>query len=223
MLKQHTRVKYFANRFRDRGRLPRDLAAELIRTLEIDPEDRRFVEGICARWEGVRDVLASAAGPRAPLGDLLIKAGRLTSAQLDSALALQRDAGLRLGEILVRNGWLTERELRALLVFQKRLGKSGPSKAGPLQLGNLLVATGGITQEQLRHALEHQHQPNQRLGEVLISAGYATEREVAQALRLQRTLLGVALGVLLALSLHSAAAGAATSGDTRRGRPVPVG
>ncbi len=210
---QHTRVKYFANRFRDRRKEPRELAADLIRSLELEPADRRWVEALCSRWSGLRDVLASAAGPREPIGELLVAAGRITRGQLDEALAAQRGAGTKLGEILVANGWLTETELRALLAFQKRLGKTGASRAGPMQLGNLLIATGAITPEQLEFALLHQRQSNQRLGDALVSRGYATEHQVAQGLRLQRTMLEVALAVLLTLTAQPAVAGTAAGGS----------
>jgi len=202
-----TRVRHYANRIRDRRNAPRQIAAELIRSLDIDPGERRLVESIAARWTGTREVLATAAGPHEPIGELLVRAGRLTREQLESALAAQHGAGVRLGEILVRNGWLSEPELRALLAFQKRLGKVGADRAGPLQLGNLLVACGAISPEQLEFALVHHRESNQRLGDALVHGGYATERQVQQGLRLQRTLLAVALAVLLALSAHTATAG----------------
>jgi type IV pilus assembly protein PilB len=45
------------------------------------------------------------------LGELLIKAGRITQAQLNEALALQKDSGGRVGTNLVKLGHLTERQL----------------------------------------------------------------------------------------------------------------
>lgn len=49
------------------------------------------------------------------LGDLLVKAGRITQAQLDDALSLQKRTGERLGSALVRAGYLSEDDLvRAL-------------------------------------------------------------------------------------------------------------
>ena len=207
-----TRVRHFANRLRDRRSAPRQVAADLIHSLDIDPRERRLVESIAARWIGLREVLATAAGPHEPIGELLVRAGRLTREQLEAALVAQRDAGLRLGELLVKKGWLSEPELRALLAFQKRLGKVGADRAGPLQLGNLLVASGAISAEQLQFALVHHRQSNQRLGDALVRSGFATEHQVEQGLRLQRTLLTVALAVLLALSAHTASAGAAGAG-----------
>jgi type IV pilus assembly protein PilB len=45
------------------------------------------------------------------LGELLIKAGKITQAQLNEALALQKESGGRVGTNLVKLGHLTEREL----------------------------------------------------------------------------------------------------------------
>src|SRR4029453_2009369 len=189
--------------------MPKEIATELIGTLDLDPEDRRFIGEISAQWVRPNDVLAAAAGPREPIGELLIKAGRLTRAQLDQALADQSESGLRLGEALVRRAWLTDSELRLVLAFQKRLGRKSVSNAGPLQLGDLLVAMGGIPREQLDEALRQQQQSKRRLGDALVSAGYVSEPQVERGLRLQQTLLRLALAALLASSLAPAAAAAA--------------
>ncbi len=45
------------------------------------------------------------------LGDLLVKSGRITQAQLQEALTLQKDQGGRLGTNLVKLGHLTDRQL----------------------------------------------------------------------------------------------------------------
>ncbi len=208
---QRLRTHHFSNRSRTRRVMPKEIAAELISELDLSPAERRFVERIAAQWVGASDVLGAAAGPREPIGQLLLKAGRLTRAQLDQALADQSACGSRLGEVLVRNGWLTAAELRLALAFQKRLGTSGAAQAGPLQLGNLLVATGVITSEQLRTALLDQQQSKRRLGDTLVSAGYASEPEIARGLQLQQTVLRLALAVLLASTLAPVKATAASA------------
>ncbi len=204
------RTHHFSNRTRARRVIPKELATELIRMLDLDPEDRRFTEEISAQWVGANDVLAAAAGPHEPIGELLIKAGGLTRAQLDQALADGSESGLRLGEVLVRKAWLTASELRLVLAFQKRLGRGGGEHAGPLQLGNLLVAMSVITAEQLQDA-PRQQQSGRRLGDTLVSAGYASEPQIARGLRLQQTLLRLALAALLASSLQPAMSVAASA------------
>jgi hypothetical protein len=209
---RRVRANHFTNRSRIRRQLPWEIAAALIRSLDLCVEDRDLALGLSALWVGANDVLAAAAGPRAPIGELLVKIGRLTRPQLESVLADQGESGMKLGEILVRKGWLTTPELRAILAFQQRLGNAGAASAGPLQLGNLLVTTGKITPAQLEQALLQQRQSKQRLGDTLVGAGYLTEHHVEHGLRLQQMMVRLALSVLLAMSLQSFPASAAAGG-----------
>ena len=52
------------------------------------------------------------------LGDLLIKSGDISPAQLEEALKLQEDSGERLGAILQKHGFITERQLIDTLMSQ---------------------------------------------------------------------------------------------------------
>ena len=45
------------------------------------------------------------------LGDLLVKSGDITQAQLEEALKLQSDSGERLGSILQKHGFITEKQI----------------------------------------------------------------------------------------------------------------
>ncbi len=56
--------------------------------------------------------------PRVRLGDLLIKAGMITQAQLDDVLALQSRDGRRLGTLLVEAGLVTETQVTQILSQQ---------------------------------------------------------------------------------------------------------
>jgi type IV pilus assembly protein PilB len=60
------------------------------------------VEGVTARKQGPT---------AAKFGELLVKGGKITQAQLQEALALQKDQGGRLGSNLVKLGFLTDRQL----------------------------------------------------------------------------------------------------------------
>ena len=182
-------------------RSTQDLVKDLIGTMALTTQDQRLVEHICARWVRVEDILETAAGPREPIGELLVKAGRITRRQLDQALAEQQQGGEKLGQILVRKSWLSEPELAALLAFQERLGTAGVQHAGPLQLGNLLVSAGKITSEQLQDGIRRQRESKKRIGEALVEAGYTTEDQITQGLTLQRVLLGAVVAALLLLSL----------------------
>jgi hypothetical protein len=50
------------------------------------------------------DDTGRAAGPREPIGELLLEAGRLTRAQIARGIAEQRSSKERLGQVLVRKG-----------------------------------------------------------------------------------------------------------------------
>jgi len=52
------------------------------------------------------------------IGDLLVKSGEITQAQLDEALRLQKDSNERLGAILLKNGFITEKQLIDTLMNQ---------------------------------------------------------------------------------------------------------
>ena len=62
--------------------------------------------------------LMSASSIRSRLGEILVKAKRITSGQLEFALELQRNQGGLLGEILVSLGWLERETLDAALAAQ---------------------------------------------------------------------------------------------------------
>ncbi len=197
---------------------PQDRVKDLIGTMGLTPEQRHLVEHICAQWVRFEDIVETAAGPREPIGELLVKAGRITRAQLDHALAEQRQGREKLGEILVRKCWLTQPELAALLAFQERLGIAAAQHAGPLQLGNLLVSAGKITFEQLQDGIRRQRGSKKRIGEALVEAGYTTDEQITQGLSLQRVLVGAALAALLVLSLAPGKARAMTSSKSTQMR-----
>lgn len=184
----------------------------MLHARKLRPEERQAVERICTQWASLDDILDAAAGPREPIGELLVDAGRLTRAQLARALTEQQSSKERLGQVLVRKGWLGEAELDALLAFQERLDATRAGRAGPLQLGNLLVSTGRITSEQLQEGIARQARSPQRLGEALVAAGAVSERDVARGLKLQRILVGVALAAAFALCGSPKPARAASGG-----------
>jgi hypothetical protein len=148
-------------------------------------------------------VLMLAAGERQRVGELLQSAERITTAQLEQALDVQRRSNRMLGDILVEHGLLTPGERDVLLEFQRRQAGAGP-QTDKLYLGRILVATGQITHSQLAGALDWQTKHGGRLGEALVATGQATPTQVTHGLTLQRKLIVAAL--LAALSLASAPA-----------------
>ena len=55
---------------------------------------------------------------RLKLGQLLVYSGKITEAQLEEALNLQRELGKKLGEILIEKNYITEDEIIQVLEFQ---------------------------------------------------------------------------------------------------------
>ena len=68
--------------------------------------------------------MAFAAGNQErdlPLGELIVRAGLLSSVQLDAALASARSSGRRLGEVLVEDELVDERGLAQVVAQQEGL------------------------------------------------------------------------------------------------------
>ena len=60
----------------------------------------------------LEDSIKAAAGVRELLGELLLKAKKITPVQLDAALEEQRKSGEKIGTVLIRLGMLSEHELK---------------------------------------------------------------------------------------------------------------
>lgn len=121
------------------------------------------------------EAMTSPAEPK--LGELLLKRGLLTSAQLHEALCLQRELTIYkpLGQILVDQKVMAAPQLNLVLdVYRKRC-----------RLGEVLIKTGVIIRDQLTVALEQQQTTGLRLGETLLKLNYLTEEEMRRALSIQ--------------------------------------
>ena len=162
-------------------------------TLRLCARDRAIAERICASWTTLDDAIAAAAGDWKPLGELLLSARRITSAQLDTALIEQRARGGQLGALMIARGWVSAPEIELLLMLQERLGQARAARRGPARLGHLLVSRGTITERQLADAIEVQRNGGRRIGEVLVDRGHAKPAEIARGLKLQSAIASAAL------------------------------
>ena len=79
-----------------------------------------------------------------PLGDILKEQGKLTDADLDEALTIQKRPRMKLGELLLEAGLITEEDLQAALDEQREHGH---------RLGEILLESHIITEDQLLSAL----------------------------------------------------------------------
>ena len=111
------------------------------------------------------------------LGDLLVERRLITQADLDEALAAQRDTPtyVPLGQLLIDRGLITRRQLHHLLEWTNKRPK----------LGEVLIKAGAIDESQLNRALEKRSGLGLPLGETLVKLGYFTDDVMRQALCLQ--------------------------------------
>jgi predicted Ser/Thr protein kinase len=135
------------------------------------------------------------------LGRIALERGLLRPEQLREALAEQaREVGAGkararpLGVILVARGFLTDEQLVALLEEQKsRLAAATTLHRQDEVFGKLLVEKGGVPADRVNECLRLQAEaaeagqaPVPRLGELLVSRGYATPETVSHVLASQK-------------------------------------
>ena len=98
--------------------------------------------------------MESAAKRR--LGDIFVERGLIDQAQLDEALAVQRETGAKLGEVLVDLGFITRVALAGVISEQwddLRVTTSG-RKAAELQARHVAAAGSSVVEVALRERLE---------------------------------------------------------------------
>ncbi len=158
----------------------------------LSAEDLEAILSVQRECTSPEDTVKAAAGVRELLGELLVRAKRLTSESLGEALAEQHRTGEKLGSILVRRGLLTESELDTVLAFQKR--QDGQKKQpSPLRLGEILVRTRVISRAKIEEALRRQRLSRKKIGDILVESGYIRPDQLERGLRLQQKLLTAAL------------------------------
>jgi hypothetical protein len=111
------------------------------------------------------------------LGEILMKHGLITDAQLQEALHIQQTLKTYkpIGQILIEQKALTPIQLTLYLEKYRK----------QLQLSDVLIKTHLITESQLRIAVERQQQTGLPLGTVLLQLNYISEEALKQALCLQ--------------------------------------
>jgi DNA repair exonuclease SbcCD ATPase subunit len=108
------------------------------------------------------------------LGELLVREGLVTEAQLSAALRGQEmgSDGTPIGQLLVEQGALSPADLEAVL---KRYHKK-------YRLGDILVETNAISETQLQLAVDHHRRTGLRLGDALLQLGFVNEETLKHAL-----------------------------------------
>jgi DNA repair exonuclease SbcCD ATPase subunit len=108
------------------------------------------------------------------LGELLVREGLVSEAQLSAALRRQElgPDGTPIGQLLVEEGALSPADLEAVL---KRYHKK-------YRLGDILVETNAISETQLQLAVDHHRRTGLRLGDALLQLGFVNEETLKHAL-----------------------------------------
>ena len=124
------------------------------------------------------------------IGQILLDAGFITRQDLDAALETQWRTNEPLGEILLKKGVLKPQELNAVLAIQRDLAtlKDALSAAAgnPQPLGELLLSAGRISSKDLEDALSDQAKISERLGQIFLKKGIITADELDAVLEFQR-------------------------------------
>jgi hypothetical protein len=108
------------------------------------------------------------------LGELLVREGLVTEAQLSAALRGQESIsdGTPIGQLLVERGALSPADLEGVL---QRYHKK-------YRLGDILVETNAISETQLQLAVDHHRRTGLRLGDSLLQLGFVNEETLKHAL-----------------------------------------
>jgi CheY-specific phosphatase CheX len=107
-------------------------------------------------------------------GRWLVERGVISVAQLDEAVAVQRQHNLRLGEYAVRAGYLGQAQPKSINWAQR---------ADDERFGQMAVKMGLLTRAQVDHLLAVQKGQHVRLGEALMRLGHLDEDRLAEELR----------------------------------------
>lgn len=140
------------------------------------------------------------------LGQILLKKGHILDEHIHQALKVQRSTSQPLGEILVRIGACSAAQVAEALAQQGALRRvrsegrrsaarpaldknetrgTGLKMVGEVMLGELLIQRNVITRRQLERALEVQKKEGARIGEALVKVGATTMEQIEQALKIQ--------------------------------------
>jgi hypothetical protein len=151
---------------------------------------------------------SSAPAEDVILGQILVNLGVVKSNQVDLALDIQKEQGIRIGEALIRMGAVTPKHVQRALRIQHHLRHgnmppSGRADGAPAAeesppppppadsaglIGEIFVQLGFTTPDKVAAALKIQRATGLRLGEALAEMGAVTWDQVRQAVEAQRNI-----------------------------------
>lgn len=116
------------------------------------------------------------------IGKLLVRQGVISEEDLDEALRHQHIARQSIGRILVSMGACLPRDIEQF----SRLSGGFQQELDDISLGNYLLKTDTITKIHLEEALRIQQRGRQVLGELLVSMGLCSGKDIENVLQLQK-------------------------------------
>ncbi len=111
------------------------------------------------------------------LGDYLIQKGIITKEDLEKALYEQKKGRTPLGQLAVQSEMITPQEMFRILSSKRKEGKNAPP------FGRLAIQLEILSEEDIQSLLKLQTHSTDLLGDVLVSNGALTKRELFQALK----------------------------------------
>ncbi len=110
-------------------------------------------------------------------GDYLIEKGKIDRKDLDVALKLKSEKGIRLGVLAIDDGLLNELQLSAILNHQKEVAAAG-------LFGEIAINMKFLTREQVNSLLEKQKEYDKVVDQILVLSGSLNNNEKEEGLRL---------------------------------------
>ena len=150
--------------------------------IEDVKEDKSVIDAF-KRLEGIDNL------HRLPLGQILLKAGIITKLQLETAITIQRQSGVRIGDVLIHQGYVDEETMNAYVSVQATVKENISSEMGytPMPIGKILVNAELITEQQVNDALSYKNEHGGFVGEALVSLGYIKPEILKVFLQFQKT------------------------------------
>jgi len=110
-------------------------------------------------------------------GDYLIEKGKIGREDLDVALKLRTEKGIRLGVLAVDDGLLTEQQLGAILDHQREIAAAG-------LFGEIAINMKLLSREQVESLLEKQKEYEKIVDQILVLSGALNSNEKEEELSL---------------------------------------
>jgi len=110
-------------------------------------------------------------------GDYLIEKGKIDREDLDVALKLRTEKGIRLGALAVDDGLLTEQQLGAILDHQREIAAAG-------LFGEIAINMKLLSREQVESLLEKQKEYEKIVDQILVLSGALNSNEKEEELSL---------------------------------------